>query len=456
MKRRLALTLLLPATLLLAARSGAADTLSARLRLDPPAPYVNQPFSLTIEIETPAGCQMRDIVLRGWPDETRLRMTPLAELPKIPLMRGGTTVDVHRYRCTGRGLGPLRETLQPVLQATLIERRSSGFFSSWTSSPRTLRLPPLTVTVRPLPEENRPEGFAGAVGVFRLSGQVEPQVVMPHDLVTLTLHLSGEGYLGKAPVLLPELPAGEFKTYPPREERDEEQNRLTVTQVLIPLSTQAVHIAEARFPYFDPLAECYRVATAGPFALTFALRAAETPVVRHLPLPAASPPAGGGFPGLDAARRLEARRVLPYAVALLAALLGAALVRPWRPRLAPWAGLLFFAAVAAGGRLWLRSRTLPRTTLATAARMRIAPGRSALGIIELPAGTDVLPLDEIPGWVRAEAHGRRGWVPREALAHPPAPGDDAPDQPARPETAGGAQATEGLTPPASPASRRRR
>lgn len=414
MKLRLpALTICLGAA---AATATAGDLLAGRLYTEPARPYVNQPLTLYLELETTPGCQLQGISLSGLPGEDYLQLGDLVERPRRQHTRGGQSVTVHSYVSAGRGVAPLPAPLQPVVGMTLVERRASGFFTSMTSSPRTLRLPATTLTIRPLPEAGRPEGFAGAVGSFELRGALSPSAVMPRDLVTLTLQLTGQGYLGDAPLVLPAIPAGLFKAYPPREERLAAEARLTVSQVVIPLSTQAVQVAAAHFPYFEPVQGVYRTATAGPFALAFTTRRDEIAPVRQLPPPSDNGAAAVAPLRMDEARRVEVRRLLPWTLGLLAALLGAAAIRPYRPRWALATGVAIGALVFGGARLWLRGHTPVSATLRQAAVLRVAPGRRARAGIELPAGAKVQPLEATAGWVRVAAHGRRGWVPREALA----------------------------------------
>ncbi|MDD5707088.1 MAG: hypothetical protein PHR35_14285 [Kiritimatiellae bacterium] len=411
---------MLPLLLALACgTASAAEILAARFYTEPRQPFVNQIVTLHLEIETTHGCQLQDLSISGLPGDTHLSLGTLTALPVQSRTQDGATIAVHHYRSTGRGLAPMQTMLSPELTVKLVERHTMGFFSSWTTVPRALRLTQTPFTIRPLPETGKPEGFAGAVGQFTLRGSVTPEVVMPQDLVTMTLNVNGTGFLGEASPLLPALPPDTFKCYPAAEDRLAAENRLTISQVVIPLSTQAVHIGAVRFPYFDPEAGTYRTATAGPFALSFTLRRSEEPTVRRLPAPDERRGAGSATVfDLEESRKRELRRLLPYAAGLLAALLGAAALRPYRPRWAWAAGLLLCVSVTTGGNVWMRKHATATSVMRVAAVLRVAPGVAARGEMEIPADTVVQPLEEAPEWVRIEVHGRRGWVPRAALSRP--------------------------------------
>lgn len=80
---------------------------------------------------------------------------------------------------------------------------------------------PITVTVKDIPEEERPENYVGAFGVFRLDSELSPKTVKTGEAMTLTLTLLGEGSVLDA--YAPNLENKEeitkrFKVYPPTEQ----------------------------------------------------------------------------------------------------------------------------------------------------------------------------------------------------------------------------------------------
>lgn len=400
--------------LLVTAPLRGAEILAARLYTEPERPFVNQPFTLHLLIDTTAGCQLQDLTVNGLPDQSVAMLQTFEARPVETRQEGGRDLARHHYVSAGRGVQPCAMQLQPSLGLTLVERRAIGFFSSWATTSRNVGLQPMSFAIRALPAAGVPEGFAGAVGRFTLTGRVEPAVVAPDDIVNLELDLRGVGHLGSGGLQLPPRQP-HFKVYPPQENKRDPAGTLQVRQTLIPLDTNATMLATVRFPYFDPQDECYRVAAAGPFTLRFAPRKAEsTPAVRHLAVPLEPHPAEG-LPQLPDALQLELWRLLPAAAGGVAALLVGALWRPRRRWLGWVASLLLFLAVTAAGSLW-RSRHAQQPLRVNAeTSIRLAPAVASLELGRLPAACNVLPLERVGDWIRVDAQGRRGWIPAERL-----------------------------------------
>jgi len=409
------------ATVLLAGLLPAAEFHGGSLTLDPPRPFVNQSFSLRLELVVSAGCEIRNIQLGGLPADLPLELGELVTQPAVREVRDGQSVDVHRFRSEGRARTAFTITLSPWVQFVLVERRTSGFFSSWNSSQQRLRLPSTALTARELPAANRPDDFTGAIGRFELRGRIEPDVVMPQDIVNLTVELGGEGFLGDARPALPALDARLFKVYPAAEQPAAGTTRRVLSQVIIPQTTQAVSVAAVRFTYFDPVEERYRTTTAGPFQLTFTTRQpSDAPAVRQLALAPAAEEDRGEEQDINASMHREIRRLLPAAIGLLAGLAALAAIRPTHKRLAIVAGLLVCLGAAWGMRLALERGAGIQHPLAQTVRLRLAPGQRAGTIVELPSGTPVQLLERSGAWVRVEARGRRGWIQEAALRAPSA------------------------------------
>ncbi len=397
----------------------AAEFHAARITLDPPRPFVNQPVSFNLEIVVSPGCELQNIQLGGLPGGTQLELGELVAQPATRETHNGQTVEIHRYRSEGRAAAPLEVTVQPIIQFMLVERRNVGFFSSWNSKQQRLRLPATALSIRPLPTDNRPADFSGAVGRFTLTGRLTPAVVMPQDIVNLTLELTGSGHLGDIRPALPKLDPARFKVYPATEKRGTGEQLLTITQSIIPQSTQAVQVAEARFTYFDTATERYQTATAGPFSLTFTTRRPdEAPAIRNVAVTSQRQPEAEGTFTIDATMHREIRRVIPFAVGLLAALAFIAIVRPTHKRLAVIAGLAILVGATWGARALIGAGTATLTPLTQTVRLRLAPGEQARHSVELPAGMPVQLLETSDGWIRIEARGRRGWVPLSAIGKP--------------------------------------
>ena len=243
-----------PLALAFALPALAGEIFSGRLYTVPEKLYVNQAFEIHFELEVSFGSEVEDLRISDFPSNPDLiTVGRLESTARNRITRDAQALDVLHFTATARCHKPLEHTFAPAVQCMLVERRSTGFFSHWQSYPKQKQLAPFRLRVLPLPEEGRPADFSGAIGVFRLSGRVSQTAVQPGDIITLSLELAGQGWLGAA--ALPAPPATPlFKTYPVKELL-REPARLKTEQVLIPQSTNAAEIAALRFRYFNPATE---------------------------------------------------------------------------------------------------------------------------------------------------------------------------------------------------------
>jgi hypothetical protein len=404
------------------------DLLGGRLYTVPEKVYVNQAFDIHFELEVTFGSEVQDVRVSGFPNNPDLlTVGPLEGAADSRVTRDGQSVTVRRFTAKARGHRPIDRTFSPTMQCMLVERRNAGFFSHWQSFPKQKRLEPFTLRVLPLPETGRPAHFGGAIGDFRLDGQLSKTAVQPGDIVTLTLELTGRGWLPENIAMPP--PGGAdgpsaisplFKTYPAKELL-REPARLKTEQVFIPQSTNAAEIAAARFCFFNPATEAYEESVAGPFRLTFSAAPAAPKADEVRVIDTARPAAAQALPQAVTIERVNL--TLRHAAPLLAGSAGALaaffvffLLVGTHRRLAAAAGLLVLAggvcaAWLLGGRTDTATRRLARRT-----DVRFAPSQAAAALFPLNPGASVVPLEKSGAWVRIDASGRRGWVPADALA----------------------------------------
>ena len=406
------------AWLLLAVASAAqAGEMSAgRFLIKPERPYVNQPFEIRLEIELSPGAEVQDLQLEGIPLDSFAVLSAYQKEERRQVRRADRVVDVLSFVASGRPTQPVRQEFSGVLRATLVERRTTGFFSSVSAVPAGVRLAPLTVEFRPLPTANVPPGFQGAVGAFTLTGKPDPSQVAPGDIVNLTYMVTGNGWLGNAQVILPP-PDPDFRVYPPQETHRDDNGQLSLRQVVVPLNTNAVRIGAARLPYFDPVAGVYREASAGPFRLLMAppQAAGSIPAVKYFkvqPNPATSAEAGDAA---VAATISHARHLLPFAVAFLLAVVIAGLLYGWRPRLAIVTGIVVFTAGVYLCQRWNGQVHLRGRDVCELAAARLCPSSGARILFHVAPGRQVTPLEVSEDWVRVDSDGQRGWIPARAL-----------------------------------------
>ena len=166
-----------------------------------------------------------------------------------------------------------------VITATVATRRRrdpfNSFFDDFFGAGRevTIRSEPVTVTVRPLPAEGRPDNFTGTVGRFSISAAVNKTTVEVNQPVSLTVKIEGVGNIKSvAEPIIP--PLDDFRVY--RESSHEQITKIddrlggtkTFEEVFIPRRPGKLTIPALEFNFFDPSTRRYRVLRTQPITLT--------------------------------------------------------------------------------------------------------------------------------------------------------------------------------------------
>ena len=135
-----------------------------------------------------------------------------------------------------------------------------------------LRTKPLTITVKPLPVNNQPPDFSGAVGQFSVAVKIPSKPIHKGDLVKIQVSISGSGNLSllTAPVI--QWPAGVDTVEPSVQEN--------VNKYVFPLKgsktfeysfaapdTGSFVIPAVHLPYYDPAEKKYKTASSDSVTL---------------------------------------------------------------------------------------------------------------------------------------------------------------------------------------------
>ena len=129
-----------------------------------------------------------------------------------------------------------------------------------------------TLTVLPLPAENAPAGFTGAVGNFSLAVTAGPTNVATGDPITVRVQIAGHGALNS--LALPEQPAWhDFKVYPPTSTVTNTdplgiQGAKIFEEIVVPQNSEVKALPPVSFSFFDPDRRSYRTLTQPAIALT--------------------------------------------------------------------------------------------------------------------------------------------------------------------------------------------
>jgi len=130
------------------------------------------------------------------------------------------------------------------------------FFNQGEQKQVTLATEALNVESLPLPEQNKPANFNGAVGQFDLAASAGPTTVTVGDPITVRVQISGRGALDA--VTLPAQDAWRnFKTYPPTTKLETTdpfgfQGTKTFEQIISPLNNDVHELPALTFSFFNP------------------------------------------------------------------------------------------------------------------------------------------------------------------------------------------------------------
>ena len=159
-----------------------------------------------------------------------------------------------------------------------------GFFGRGKSYDLRMRAEPLVINVKPLPDEGRPPDFSDVVGAYDFRATVVPKKTRVGDGITLTMVVSGQGYI-KA-VTEPKLQSEEgFKVY--RSEVTQQQTAQgsgtiggtkSFKKIIEPQSDKTKEVPAVIFSFFDPRVGRYTTIRRGPFPVEIAAADVEKPI----------------------------------------------------------------------------------------------------------------------------------------------------------------------------------
>jgi hypothetical protein len=127
----------------------------------------------------------------------------------------------------------------------------------------TLDTKPVAITVRPLPEENKPGNFNGAVGNFSMQAGLENKAIGAQDEATLRLVVNGSGNLPVINAPQVQWPSG-IEAFDPTAREDINKTvapmkgSKTFDYLFTPRAAGHYTIPPISFSFFDPSAHCYK------------------------------------------------------------------------------------------------------------------------------------------------------------------------------------------------------
>jgi len=136
-----------------------------------------------------------------------------------------------------------------------------GLFGRVIQKSVTLKADATPVTVQPLPADDRPANFSGAVGQFQVASELTPAAGAVGDPLTFKLTITGRGNLSRvSPDALKD--SAQWRVYRAESKvtADDDsglQGFKTFSQPVVPLQAGQLVLPGSSFSYFDPQAEHY-------------------------------------------------------------------------------------------------------------------------------------------------------------------------------------------------------
>lgn len=237
--------------------------------------YIGEPLAITAKIFTKVGLQ--DLQNLKLPEFRGFYNQQIDQQPLRQLNRENVNGDIYNTGVFNRILlYPQKDGELTIDNATIdaiITRRSRSFFDDFFHTParKTLVSPPVTITVKNLPQA--PKSFTGGVGQFNFNASLDKTEAVANDAITLTVSINGTGN-----IKLLDAPNIDF---PPSLEVFDPKVNLNATHtetgsrgtktfeyLIIPRHAGTYRIPPIQFSYFNPGNEKYVSSSTDEFIIT--------------------------------------------------------------------------------------------------------------------------------------------------------------------------------------------
>ena len=197
----------------------------------------------------------------------------VADIRKIalfPLKSGSLVIDPLELSCVAQ---VRRQTKTKTGDPFFDDFFNDSFFNSGVANvEKNLKSNPVTVNVRPLPNEGKPADFSGAVGSFTFHTEIDKTRLKTNEAVTLKCTISGRGniqLIDKMNVTFPP----DFEAYDPKVTSNIQTSASGITgnqvfeYLLIPRKPGKFTIKPISFSYYDLDKKHYETLTSPEFTL---------------------------------------------------------------------------------------------------------------------------------------------------------------------------------------------
>ena len=245
-------------------------------------------FNLLWSIEDATGVSQLNLARSQLPDGVEPVLPPL---PPLSRRNPGTNFAIRLFgddtaaqQRRGRGPNSVEIAVDGALRADrpgtytfdrilAVHDRSTGRFNRDAVRKQT-RADPITLTVKPVPEEGKPVGFNGLIGTYALTASADPVSVNVGDPITLRVEVVGREPMQRVddgPDLSAVPGFEDFKLSPDGWTARLTQNRpgrQVFETTLRAASDEPSEIPAITLPYFDPRTGTYRTASSSPIPIS--------------------------------------------------------------------------------------------------------------------------------------------------------------------------------------------
>jgi hypothetical protein len=188
----------------------------------------------------------------------------------------GVSYNVSEVETALYPIGSGKKTIPPTkLKIAVVDFSSpsdfddffGGFFSGGLrqTQVKVLETEPVTINVLPLPEQNKPSDFSGAIGDFKINSSVDKTQSLTNEPITLSVKVSGAGNMKSVGKIDFDVKDG-FRKYD-AVASDISPYEKEFKIVLVPLTPGDKTIPPAKLSFFNPSKKKYETIETKPIAI---------------------------------------------------------------------------------------------------------------------------------------------------------------------------------------------
>lgn len=203
-------------------------------------------------------------------DGQQYNVATIQEIVLFPQKTGELTIDplnisclaqIRQERNRSRGYDPFEDFFGDVMG------------SSYTNIRKEIKSQPIKIEVEPLPNNDKPSDFKGAVGQFTFTSKIDKTELKVNEAFTFTLTASGKGNIELLELPKPVFPP-DFEVYDPKITSSIKDNALGISgskkaeYIVIPRVSGKFDIKGTSFSYFDPSLRKYVTLNSNDYEVT--------------------------------------------------------------------------------------------------------------------------------------------------------------------------------------------